>query len=46
LSKNGILGDKKTEVILEVSGREFGRAVIEQGSIESKRIGTSLVFKR
>lgn len=35
----------KTEVVLEVDGREFGRAVVEQGGIESRRIGTRLVMK-
>ena len=33
-----------TQVILEVDGREFGRAVVEQGNIESRRIGTRLVI--
>ncbi len=31
------------EVILEVDGREFGKAVVEQGNIENRRIGTRLV---
>ena len=30
-------------VVLEVDGREFGRAVVEQGNRESRRIGTRLV---
>lgn len=30
------------EVILEIDGREFGRAVIDQGGRESRRVGTSL----
>ena len=34
----------KTEVVLEVDGREFGRAVVEQGEIESRRIGTRMVI--
>ena len=37
-------GGGSTEVILEVDGREFGRAVVEQGSRESRRIGTRLVI--
>lgn len=32
-----------TEVILEIDGREFGRAVVEQGDRENRRIGTRLV---
>lgn len=45
LLKNGIWGKNK-EVVLEINGREFGRAVIEQGSLESTRVGTSLMIKR
>lgn len=33
----------KTEIVLEIDGREFGRAVVEQGQRESQRIGTRLV---
>lgn len=33
----------KTEVVLEVDGREFGRAVVEQGNMENRRIGTRMV---
>ena len=33
-----------TEVILEIDGREFGRAVVEQGNRENRRIGTRLVI--
>lgn len=33
-----------TEVVLEIDGREFGRAVVEQGNRESRRIGTRLVL--
>lgn len=36
-------GNNGTTVVLEVDGREFGRAVIEQGNKESRRIGTRLV---
>lgn len=34
----------KTEVILEIDGREFGRAVVDQGNRENRRIGTRLVI--
>lgn len=30
------------QVVLEVDGREFGRAVVEQGNRESRRVGTNL----
>ncbi len=33
-----------TTVVLEVDGREFGRAVVEQGNKENRRIGTRLVI--
>lgn len=33
-----------TEVVLQIDGREFGRAVIEQGALESNRVGTRLVM--
>ena len=33
-----------TEVVLEIDGREFGRAVVEQGGIENRRIGTRMVI--
>lgn len=42
LAKNGAKGN--TEVILEIDGREFGRAVVEQGNRENRRIGTRLVM--
>lgn len=35
-----------TEVVLELDSREFGRAVIEMGGQENKRIGTRLVSGR
>ncbi len=35
---------RNTEVILEIDGREFGRAVVEQGNKENRRIGTRLVI--
>ena len=41
LAKN--LNQRSTEVVLEVDGREFGRAVVEQGGIENRRIGTRMV---
>ena len=37
-------GNGNTEVILEIDGREFGRAVVEQGNKENRRIGTRLVI--
>lgn len=42
LAQNG--GGGNTTVVLEVDGREFGRAVVEQGNKESRRIGTRLVI--
>ena len=42
LAKN--LNQRSTEVVLELDGREFGRAVVEQGGIENSRIGTRLVI--
>lgn len=45
LAQNGgAVGGGKTEVVLEVDGREFGRAVVEQGDRENRRIGTRLVI--
>lgn len=41
-ARNG--GSGSTTVVLEIDGREFGRAVVEQGSKESRRIGTRLVI--
>ena len=43
LSQNGGVSGN-TEVILEIDGREFGRAVVEQGNKENRRIGTRLVM--
>lgn len=40
----GNFGSGNTEVILEIDGREFGRAVVEQGNRENRRIGTRLVI--
>lgn len=42
LAKN--LNSRNTEVVLEIDGREFGRAVVEQGGIENRRIGTRMVI--
>ena len=44
LAQNGGAGAGKTEVVLEIDGREFGRAVVEQGNKENRRIGTRLVM--
>ena len=44
LAQNGGHSGGNTEVILEIDGREFGRAVVEQGNIENRRIGTRLVI--
>jgi hypothetical protein len=38
------LNSRSTEVVLELDGREFGRAVVEQGGIENRRIGTRMVI--
>ena len=43
-SGNINIGGGNTEVVLEVDGREFGRAVVEQGNRENRRIGTRLVI--
>jgi hypothetical protein len=42
LAQNGNAGGGKTEVVLEIDGREFGRAVVEQGNRENRRIGSRL----
>ena len=44
LAQNGGYSGGNTEVILEIDGREFGRAVVEQGNRENRRIGTRLVM--
>lgn len=36
-------GTGSSEIVLEIDGREFGRAVVEQGNKENRRIGTRLV---
>lgn len=43
LSQNGGYNGGNTEVILEIDGREFGRAVVDQGNRENRRIGTRMV---
>ena len=44
IEMGGNLGGGNTEVVLEIDGREFGRAVVEQGNRENRRIGTRLVI--
>ena len=44
LQGNANYGGGNTEVVLEIDGREFGRAVVEQGDRENRRIGTRLVI--
>lgn len=43
LAQNGGASRGNTEVVLEIDGREFGRAVVEQGERENRRLGTRLV---
>lgn len=40
----GSFGGGNTEVILQIDGRELGRAIVELGDEESQRIGTRLVI--
>lgn len=44
LQNNANYGGGTTEVVLEIDGREFGRAVVEQGNRENRRIGTRMVI--
>ena len=44
LSQNGGARGGTTEVVLEIDGREFGRAVVKHGNEENRRIGTRLVI--
>lgn len=44
LQGNANYAGGKTEVVLEIDGRELGRAVVEQGDRENRRIGTRLVI--
>ena len=43
LDSRGGYNGGNTEVVLEIDGREFGRAVVEQGERESRRLGARLV---
>jgi phage-related protein len=43
LDSRGGYSNGNIEVVLELDGREFGRAVVEQGNRENRRIGTRLV---
>ena len=44
IEMGGNFGGGNTEVILQIDGREFGRAVVEQGNRENRRIGTKMVI--
>ena len=44
LQGNANYGGGNTEIVLEIDGRELGRAVVEQGDRENRRIGTRLVI--
>ena len=44
LSQRGSYNGGNTEVVLEIDGREFGRAIVEFGNQERKRVGTRLVM--
>jgi hypothetical protein len=44
IEMGGNFAGGNTEVVLEIDGREFGRAVVEQGNRENRRIGTRLVI--
>ena len=44
LAQNGGGNSGNTTVVLEIDGREFGHAVIEQGQRESRRLGTRMVM--
>lgn len=44
IEMGGNFGGGNTEVVLEIDGREFGRAVVEQGNRENRKIGTRLVI--
>ena len=43
-SQNSPSRGLSTEVVLELDGRELGRAVVEQGNMENRRIGTRLAL--
>lgn len=44
IEMGGNFGGGNTEVVLEMDGRELGRAIVEQGNKENRRIGTRLVI--
>lgn len=44
IEMGGNYGGGTTEVVLEIDGREFGRAVVDQGNRENRRVGTRLVI--
>ena len=44
LAQNGGGNSGSTTVVLEIDGREFGHAVIEQGQRENRRLGTRWVM--
>lgn len=44
LANGGGASNGNTTVVLEIDGREFGHAVIEQGQRESRRLGTRMVM--
>ena len=44
LAQNGGYNSGNSEIVLELDGRELGRAVVEQGAIENRRVGTRLVI--
>jgi hypothetical protein len=44
IEMGGYNGGGNTEVVLEMDGREFGRAVVESGNMEKRRIGTRLAI--
>lgn len=44
LAQNGGSGGRTIEVVLEIDGREFGRAVVDEGNKENRRRGTKLVI--
>ena len=44
IEMGGNFGGGNTEVILEMDGRALGRAIVEQGNKENRRIGTRLVI--
>ena len=43
-SRMGESSGGAAEIVLEIDGREFGRAVVDYGDMENRRIGTRLVI--